>query len=99
MNDHAGVVRVVRHYPAAGRRDEVAGVLKAAAEAARNATGCFGAQVAGSDKDEDQLVLISRWESREAMERFHSQPEFTGLQRMLESSLVDPPEAEIFTTA
>ncbi len=99
MNDHASVVRVARHVPAAGRRDEVAGVLKSAAEAARDASGCFGAQVASSDREPDQVVLISRWESSEAMQKFHSQPEFTSLQRTIEGSLEGAPAVEMFTTA
>ena len=99
MNDHASVVRVARHEPAAGRRDEVAGVLKSAAEAARDASGCFGAQVARSDHDPEQVVLIERWESGEAMQKFHSQPEFTSLQRTIEGSFAGQPAVEVFTTA
>jgi len=99
MNDHASVVRLARHVPAAGRRDEVAGVLKSAAEAARDAAGCFGAQVASSDGEPDQVVLISRWESTEAMKTFHSQPDFTSLQRTIQDSLVGQPAVEVLTTA
>jgi quinol monooxygenase YgiN len=39
--------------------------------------------------------LIERWESTEAMQRFHERPEFTSLERTLEGS----PQVEIFTTA
>jgi quinol monooxygenase YgiN len=95
MNDHATVVRVERHEPGAGRRDEVAGVLKSAAEAARDAKGCFGAQVASSDLDPKQVVLIERWESADAMEGFHKRPEFTSLERTID----DSPKVEVFTTA
>ena len=95
MNDHAAVVRVQRHEPGAGRRDEVAGVLRSVAQAARDASGCFGAQVATSDREPTQVVLIERWESPEAMERFHSRPEYTSLERTLDES----PKVEVFTTA
>ena len=95
MNDHARVVRVERHSPGAGRRDEVAGVLKMAAETARDAAGCFGAQVASSDRNPDQLVLIERWESEETMRSFHERPEFTSLERTLNGK----PSVEVFTTA
>lgn len=95
MNDHAIVVRVERREPSAGRRDEVAGVLKTVAEAARDAAGCFGAQVASSDREPTQVVLISRWESPESMQKFHSQPDYTSLERTLDGS----PRVEIFTTA
>ena len=95
MNDHATVVRVERHEPGAGKRDEVAGVLKSAAEVARDAAGCFGAQVAQSDREPTQVVLISRWESEDAMKKFHSQPDYTSLEHTLDGS----PRVEIFTTA
>jgi quinol monooxygenase YgiN len=95
MNDHATVVRVERHEAGAGRRDEVAGVLKSAAEAARDAKGCYGAQVAQSDRQPAEVVLIERWESPEAMRTFHERPEFTSLERTLDGS----PTVEVFTTA
>jgi len=95
MNDHASVVRVERREVGPGKRDEVAGVLKSAAEAARDASGCFGAQVASSDQDPQQVVLIERWQSMEAMESFHNRPEFTSLERSLDGS----PKVEVLTTA
>ncbi len=95
MNDHATVVRIERHEPAAGRRDEVAGVLKSAAEVARDAHGCYGAQVTSSDRQPMQVVLIERWESADTMRSFHERPEFTSLIRTLEGS----PAVEVFTTA
>jgi len=99
MNDHATVVRVERHEPGAGRRDEVAGVLKTLAETARDANGCFGAQVATSDREPTQVTLISRWESEEAMKRFHSDTSYTSLERTLDDSVDGKPRVEIFTTA
>ncbi|TMF37798.1 MAG: hypothetical protein E6I27_08090 [Chloroflexi bacterium] len=99
MNEHAGVVRLVRHDPGTGRRDEVAGVLKAMAEAARDAPGCFGAQVATSDRDGETLVLISRWESAEAMNHFGDDPGFASLRDQLKESVSKQPDVEVLTTA
>jgi quinol monooxygenase YgiN len=95
MNDHATVVRVERHEPGAGKRDEVAGVLRSAAQAARDASGCFGAQVASSDREPTQVVLIERWESTDAMQKFHARPEFTSLERSLDGE----PKIEVFSAA
>ena len=95
MNEHASIVRVERHEVGPGKRDEIAGVLKSAAEAARDASGCFGAQVASSDQEPEQIVLIERWKSAEDMEGFHRRPEFASLERSLDGS----PKVEVFTTA
>ncbi len=98
MNEHASVVQVSRHYPADGRRDEVAGVLRVLAEDARKAKGCFGAQLTESDQDGHALVLVARWDSQQAMERFKRQPEYTGFEREIAESLRRAPETELFTT-
>ena len=95
MNDHARIVRVERHRAGAGRHDEVAGVLKSVAEVARDAAGCFGAQVASSDHEPAEVVLISRWESADAMKKFHSAPDYTSLERTLDGEA----KVEVFTTA
>ena len=99
MNEHAAVVRLVKHKEASGRRDEVAGLLRAVADAARLAPGCFGAQVMTSDHDHDSLFLVSRWESADAMKKFGESPDFASLQRQLQSSLSGPPDVEVLTTA
>ncbi|HYL08140.1 MAG TPA: antibiotic biosynthesis monooxygenase family protein [Candidatus Udaeobacter sp.] len=99
MNEHANVVNVARHHPAGGRRDEVAGMLRVLAEDARKAPGCFGAQITSSDRDRDGLVLISRWESAEAMRKFQQQDEYTGFEREIGESLSRPLDSETFTTA
>lgn len=99
MNDHASVVQVSRHYPADGRRDEVAGVLRVLAEDARKAPGCFGAQLAASDQDGHALVFIARWENADAMNSFKGQAEYTGFEREIADSLRKAPQTETFTTA
>ncbi len=99
MNDHANVVQIARHYATEGRRDEVAGVLRVLAEDARKAPGCFGAQLTESDRDSHALVLISRWESADAMEQFRRQPEYTGFEREIADSMSRGPDVETFTTA
>jgi quinol monooxygenase YgiN len=99
MNEHANIVQVARHYPGNGRRDEVAGVLRVLAEDARLASGCFGAQITTSDRNQDALVLISRWESAEANRKFQQQEAYTGFEREIKDSLSRPVDVETFTTA
>lgn len=74
-------------------------MLKSLAEAARDASGCFGAQVATSDREPTQVALISRWESEDAMQRFHSDTGYTSLERTLDGSVDGRARVEVFTTA
>jgi quinol monooxygenase YgiN len=99
MNDHAGLVRIARFRPSSGRRDDVVYGLRMMADTARQAEGCFGAQVATSDLDPESVVLVSRWESREALERFGSSAGFERARGRLQPLLGGPPEFEFFTTA
>lgn len=99
MSEHAGLVRVGRFHPASGQRDETVIHLNAMAAAAGRAPGCFGAQVTMSDRDPDALVLISRWESPDALQRFADQTEFADIRAKLEPTLTSPPTFELFTTA
>ena len=99
MSDHAGLVRVGRFRPAAGKRDEATSALSEMAATARRADGCFGAQVATSNRDHESIVLVSRWQSRDALDRFGATAEFEAVRSRLQPLLEGPPEFEFFTTA
>jgi quinol monooxygenase YgiN len=96
--DHASLVRVTHFYPSDGQRETVIGLLKAIADSARTAPGCFGGQVCTSDQDPEAVVAISRWQERESMEKFHQTPDFTGLQREVQPALARPSRTEHFQT-
>ena len=96
--DHATLVRVTHFYPSAGNRETVSGLLKEIANSARNAPGCFGGQICSSDQDPDAVVAISRWQDKEAMEKFHASPDFTGLLREIQPALSRPSRTEHLTT-
>jgi quinol monooxygenase YgiN len=70
MEEHAVVVDVSRYRPADGRRDEMVAEMRKIAARAAQAEGCFGAQVCVSSSDKDSLVAVSRWKSRQALEKF-----------------------------
>jgi quinol monooxygenase YgiN len=99
MNDHAGLVRIARFRPAPSKRDDVVQALRLMADTARRAEGCFGAQVATSDRDAESLVLVSRWDSRESLDRFGASGEFESVRQRLQPLLSGPPDFEFFTTA
>jgi quinol monooxygenase YgiN len=96
--DHASLVRVTHLYPSDGNRETVIGLLKAIAESARRAPGCFGGQVCTSDQDTEAVVAISRWQDRDSMERFHETPDFTGVLREIQPVLARPSRTEHFQT-
>ena len=70
MEQHAVVVDVSRYRPAAGKRDEMIAEMKRIAARAAEADGCFGAQVCMSSSDKDSLIAVSRWRSRDSLEKF-----------------------------
>ena len=96
--DHATLVRVTHFYPSEGNRDSLVGLLKAIAESARKAPGCFGGQVCTSDQDTEAVVAVSRWQDREAMDRFHDSPDFSGVMREIQPTVARPSRTEHFQT-
>jgi quinol monooxygenase YgiN len=72
MEEHAIVVDVSRYRPADGKREEMVTEMKKIAARAAEAEGCFGAQVCVSNADKESLVAVSRWKSRQALEKFSS---------------------------
>jgi quinol monooxygenase YgiN len=73
MDEHAVVLDVSRYRPADGKRDQMLAEMKRIAERANEADGCFGAQVCTSNTDSGTLVAVSRWKSRQALEKFSSE--------------------------
>lgn len=73
MDEHASVVDVSRYRPADGKRDEMLAEMKKIAERASKSEGCFGAQICASNSDADALVAVSRWKSRQALEKFSTE--------------------------
>ncbi len=70
MDEHAAVVDVSRYRPADGKREEMLAEMKKIAERATRSEGCFGAQVCTSSSDSGAFVAVSRWKSRQALEKF-----------------------------
>jgi len=94
MADHAGVVRVNRFYPAAGKEKAVADGLKTIRDRANAAEGCFGAQVSRSQEDPAVLVVVSRWVDQAALERFRAEPGIVAEQERIRAMLTGPHRPE-----
>jgi quinol monooxygenase YgiN len=97
VTEHAHVVRIGRFPPADGHQADVVRLVGALAEAARSAKGCFGAQVMKSDRD-DAVVLISRWESGDALTRWTDSTAFLSIRAQLDRNLMRFPAFEHFTS-
>jgi|SRR5215467_465989 len=96
MAEHAVVIDVSRYYAASGRREELLAAMQRLAVTASGWEGCFGAQVCVSDRDEEALVAISRWESEEGLDAFANSPAFVAERERMSSLLARPAEHEHF---
>jgi quinol monooxygenase YgiN len=68
--EHASVVRVARFRPASGKREALLDRLKGGLDGIRQRDGCFGAQICGMREDPELIVVISRWASHAALDKF-----------------------------
>ncbi|HEU0256541.1 MAG TPA: antibiotic biosynthesis monooxygenase family protein [Microbacteriaceae bacterium] len=70
MDSQAAVIRVTTLVMRPGQRT---GLLEAAAEnatAARRAPGCLSAEVCEQRGEEGRFLVVSRWSSRKALDKF-----------------------------
>ncbi|HEX3630722.1 MAG TPA: antibiotic biosynthesis monooxygenase family protein [Candidatus Dormibacteraeota bacterium] len=94
MAEHAAVVNVSRYRPAAGKRQDLMSAMKRMAERAASAKGCFGAQACESDRDREDLIAVSRWESPQALEAFADTAETAADQEHLKGLVAGPAQRE-----
>ena len=94
MADHAHVVNVSRYRAASGKRAELMSAMKRMAERASQATGCFGAQACESDRDREDLIAVSRWESADALHAFSNAASSAAEQEQLKGLLAGPAQRE-----
>jgi quinol monooxygenase YgiN len=94
MAEHAAVVNVSRYRPAPGKRQDLMSAMKRMAERAASAKGCFGAQACESDRDRDDLIAVSRWESPQALQAFSTTAASTAEQEHLKGLLAGPAQRE-----
>jgi quinol monooxygenase YgiN len=88
------VVNVSRYRPASGKRQELMSAMKRMAERASEAKGCFGAQACESDRDREDLIAVSRWESADALHSFSNTAASTAEQEHLKGLLSGPAQRE-----
>lgn len=94
MPEHATVVRVAHLTTNTDSRDQVESVAGEIADRARDVQGCFGAQVCRVKENPDELVLISRWESEEALAAAVADPSYRQAASELEAVVAGPLRTE-----
>lgn len=93
MAEHARVIRMTRFVPAAGKRADLIDALEEVAERVRRVEGCYGVQVCDVSEDPRPLVVISRWDSAEALARLPADQVRARVQDLIEGE----PETEHYT--
>ena len=61
-------------------------------------SGCLGCNFYSSTQNDDELILIQKWESREKLERHIRSDEFRKILAAMEA-VIEPPEITFLTVA
>lgn len=81
-----------------GRRDELAAVLERFGQSAAGEPGCRRYAFAAALTDPSQFMLVSEWESEEALDAHYRSKEFADFQFALDGLLARPSELTVYAT-
>jgi quinol monooxygenase YgiN len=93
------VVAIADIFGISGRRDDLVALLARTEREAREAPGALRYTFAARVHGPDDYVLVSEWESQEAMDAYHRSEAFASYQYDLDGLLARPSEMTIFTVA
>jgi quinol monooxygenase YgiN len=82
-----------------GRREELVALLARTERAARDSPGARRYTFAALVEDADRYVLVSEWDSEEAVDAYHRSDTFARYQFDLDGLLARPSEMTIYTVA
>jgi quinol monooxygenase YgiN len=94
---HARVVAVAEIHGISGRRDELVELLKRTEEQVRALPASRRYEFATRVAAPDEFVLISEWDSEEAMAAYHRSEPFASYQHELHGLLARPSEMTIYS--
>ena len=97
MTEHAGVVRITTFTTDDARRDRLVESLQQMCEDARNAEGCFGAQVCSVEFRPEAVAVVSRWRSGRSVDVYlaaHGEEVRSGVKELVTT----PPETVHLTS-
>ena len=91
------VITVVEMFGISGRRDELVTLLQRFGSWAGDEPGCRRYTVAVTLADSSQFVLVSEWESQEALDAHYRSKAFTDFQFGLDGLLARPSELTVYS--
>ena len=78
-----------------GRGDAVAELLAGALETVRAETGCLRYDLFRVRRDDDTLVMVEQWASKEDLRAHGTSEHFTALAAQMGSELAEPPVVRV----
>jgi quinol monooxygenase YgiN len=91
------VITVAEMFGISGRRDELVTLLQRFGSWAGNELGCRRYTVAVTLADPSRFVLVSEWESQEALDAHYRSKAFTDFQFGLDGLLARPSELTVYS--
>ena len=93
------VLAVADLYGISGRRDELLALLDRSERDAAAEPGCRRYTFAATLADPDRFVLVSEWESREALDTHYASRAFADFQFGLDGLLARPSEMTVYSVS
>jgi quinol monooxygenase YgiN len=91
------VIAVAEMFGISGRREELAVLLQEFERWAAGEPGCRRYTFAATLADPSRFVLISEWDSREALDAHYQSEEFTEFQLGLDGLLARPSDLTVYS--
>jgi quinol monooxygenase YgiN len=91
------VIAVAEMFGISGRRDELAALLKRFEQWATGEPGCRRYMFASTLADPSRFVLVSEWDSEEALDTHYQSEEFAEFQFGLDGLLARPSELTVYS--
>ena len=92
------VIAIAEMFGISGRRDELAALLERFGSWAGGEPGCRRYIFAATLADPSRFVLVSEWESQEALDAHYRSEEFADFQLGLDGLLARPTESTDYST-
>jgi quinol monooxygenase YgiN len=93
------VIALADLYGIAGRRDELVALLQRSERDSAGEPGCRRYTFSAALADPDRFVLISEWDSQDALDAHYRSRAFADFQFGLDGLLARPSEMTVYTAA